>query len=274
MRATAAAAAVAVLAGMLAATAARAQYGRIPPTAVDPAALAIDEAAHLGLPVSPDLALLDRRGRPFRLGELLGQPLVLVLSYYRCDGSCPTLNRALAKAVRGMPRLRSGTDFRVLTVSFDRQDTLERLNQFVREQDPPAGWRYAIFQRAEDLDRLTDKLGYKFYWSVRDGVFLHPNVVIILTAEGRVARYLYGLNLRPRDLELALVEARGGQIARAGQVIDYLTALCFSYSFSEGRYVLNYPLFIALGALSFGIGLVVFSFTVYRKRKPRRWVHV
>ncbi len=263
----------ALLALMLAQGAA-AEYGRIPPTAIDPAALTIDEAGHLGRRLDRKIVLRGEDGAEFTLGNMLDKPLILVFSYYQCDGACPTLNRNLANTILAAQRFHPGDDYRVLTVSFDRNDTTEQLQHFVQHLELPAetrrGWRHAVVKQSQDLVALIQSVGFKYFWSVRDGVFVHPNVLIFVTPEGRVARYLYGLSAAPRDVELALIDAYGEKISKPSQAIDYLTGVCFSYNFSEGRYVLNYPLFIAMGAFAFGLMLVVFSFTVYRNRKPRR----
>jgi protein SCO1/2 len=253
---------------------AAAEYGRIPPTAIDPAALTINESEHLGQRLNKNIALRGENGAEFRLNDMLDKPLILVFSYYQCDGACPTINQNLARTVLAAQRFHPGEDYRVLTVSFDRNDGPEQLRHFVHHLKLPAeantGWRYAVVKQPEDLAALIQSVGYKYFWSVRDKVFVHPNVLIFVTPDGRVARYLYGLSASPRDVELALIEANGGRIAKPSQAIDYLTGICFSYNFSEGRYVLNYPLFIAMGSFAFGVVLVVFSFTVYKNRKPRR----
>lgn len=253
---------------------AAAEYGRIPPTAIDPAALTINEAEHLGRRLNRNIMLRDENSTEFALGDLLDKPLILVFSYYQCDGACPTINQNLARTVLAAQRFRPGEDYRVLTVSFDRNDGPEQLQHFVHHLKLPAevnaGWRHAVVKQPEDLAALIQSVGYKYFWSVRDKVFVHPNVLIFVSPDGRVARYLYGLSASPRDVELALIEANGGRIAKPSQAIDYLTGICFSYNFSEGRYVLNYPLFIAMGSFAFGVVLVVFSFTVYKNRKPRR----
>jgi protein SCO1/2 len=266
-----------VASGLLAlmlAQGAAAEYGRIPPTAIDPAALTIDEAEHLGRRLDGNIVLRGEDGAEFMLGSMLDKPLILVFSYYQCDGACPALNRNLAKTILAAQRFHPGEDYRVLTVSFDRNDGPEQLQHFVHHLELPiearTGWRYAVVKQAEDLVALTQSVGYKYFWSVRDKVFVHPNVLIFVTPDGRVARYLYGLSASPRDVYLALIEANGGRIAKPSQAIDFLTGICFSYNFSEGRYVLNYPLFIALASLLGGVALVVFSFTVFRHRKPRR----
>jgi protein SCO1/2 len=268
---------LAAAAALVIAHAAEAQYGRIPPTAIDPAALTIDEPKHLGRALDPAIALRDQQGRSLRLGELFGKPLILLLSYYRCDGSCPTQNRKMAETLLTAGRVRAGRDYRVLTVSFDGADDDRQLPRFTQllnlPEEAQAGWRLAIAPDPEERARLLDTVGFRFFWSARDRVFLHPNVFVVVNAEGRIARYLYGVSIGPRDVELAVTEANAGRIANAAQAIDYLTGLCFSYNFSEGRYTLNYPLFIAMASLAFGAGLVVFSFTVYRRKKPRRRVH-
>ncbi len=265
------------LLGLALAPVAFAEYGRIPPTSIDPTTLTVNEAEHLGERLDRNLALRDEHGVEFRLADMLDKPLVLVFSYYQCDGACPTVNRNLAKTILAAERFRPSDDYRVLTVSFDRNDGTEQMGHFVHHLELPAaaraGWRYAVVQRAEDLAALIRSTGYKYFWSARDKVFLHPNVLIFVTPDGRIARYLYGLSASPRDVELALIEANGGRIAKPSQAIDYLTGICFSYNFSEGRYVLNYPLFIAMASLAFGASLVAFSFTVFRKRKSRRMVH-
>ncbi len=245
---------------------------------LDPAVLRIDETRHLGTRIDPDLRLIDAEGRRFRLGDLYGKPLVLVLSYYGCDGACPALNGNLRQTIEAVRRYRIGSDYRVLTVSFDRHDTPARARAFVKRLGgmPPAlsaGWRHAVLADPADIPRLTEAVGYRYFWSVQDRMFVHPNAYVFLSPEGRIVRYLYGLKIGPRDFELALVDAAWDRIASSGRVLDLLVGVCFSYSYADGRYVLNYPLFAGIGALALGIGLVVFSLTVFRRRRTGRIGH-
>ena len=257
---------------------AAAEYGRVPPSAIDPALLLIDEDEYLGTALEPDLSLVDSTGREFRLGELFDKPLILIFSYFHCDGSCPTLNRAMAKTVLAAKRFRPGADYRVLTLSFDRNDDAASARHFRRKLELPAagdGWRHAVFRNGEDIERFTGSLGYRFFWSKRDRMFLHPNVFIFVSTEGRAVRFLHGFGITPRDIELAVIEADWKQIGGSmPRVIDLLAGVCFSYNYTEGRYTLNYPIFIAAVSLLGGVALVIFAFTVHRKKKSRRWVHV
>ena len=260
-------------AAVVLAGAARAEYGRTPESHLDASVLAIDEAKFLGAPLGGDLALVGQDGREFRLGELFGKPVLLLYSYYSCDGACPTVNRRLAEAIRETKRLRAGQDFHVLTVSFDRGDKAAGIRQFVQaldlSEEARRSWRFAVFADGGDIRRIAEQIGYRWFWSVRDRVFMHPNVLIVLSPEGRVARYLPSWTIEPRDIELALIERDWTRITGSSRLIDIAAGICFSYSFKEGRYVLNAPLFIAAGSLTLGFASVIGGFAVFRRKKRK-----
>ena len=259
----------------LLAFAAHAHHERTPESHIDVNALAIDEAKFLGTPLEDRLAFIGEDGERFRLKELLGKPLLLLFSYYSCDGACPTSNRRLAEAIVNVERFRPGEDFHVLTVSFDRKDTLRDVRQFVHtrglERRGHRGWRFALFADGTDIKRVAAEVGYRYFWSVRDRVFVHPEVLIVLSPEGRVARFLPAASIGPRDIELAMIESDWNRVAQPPRVLDVLAGVCFSYSYKDGRYVLNAPLFIAAGSLTLGVMLLILSFSVFgRFRKKER----
>lgn len=238
---------------------------------IDPGVMQIDEASYLGTPIRKDLPLIDSEGKKFLLGEMLGKPVILLFSYYSCGGSCPIMNNLLKQTLKKTERFKLGRDFRVLTVSFDKHDTPETMQTFVDDIELPTsdslGWRHAIMQYKEtDLDALTSSVGYKFFWSRADKVFLHPNALIFLTPQGRVARYLYGTSLAPGNIEKAIIDADWGRIANSSNVIDILTGVCYSYNFKDGKYTLNLSLFAGVAALIFGLSLVGFSALIYRNK--------
>ena len=262
-----------------------AQAGAKPPTenrsSIDPAVMKIDEISHLGRPMAGATGFLDEQGRAFEMGQVLGKPVILVLSYYGCDGSCPTINQNLAAALAKLRRFKAGRDYRVLTVSFDRQDTPQAAALFVqkmRELQPAVqeGWRFAVLQSpaAEAPRQFAQSVGFDFFWSRVDKTFLHPNVLVFLTPEGRVARYIYGSSMDAQTLELALIDADWGRISEsASAVFDMITGACFSYNFSEGRYQPNYALLAGVGSLLFGLGLMALGLFGYRRKHGRRPVH-
>lgn len=130
-----------------------------------------------------------------------------------------------------------------------------------------AGWHHAVAKHPQaDVEALAGSVGFRFFWSNADKTFLHPNVLVFLTPEGRVARYLYGTKLDARAIQLALIDADWGRIAERASVIDMLTGVCFSYNYAEGRYQPNYPLLIGLGSLLFGLSLMAFGAFVFRRK--------
>lgn len=250
-------------------------------TKIDPAVTRIDEQAHLGNQLDRSTTLLDEHGKPFTFGELLGKPTILVLSYFGCDGTCPTINRNLARALPGVTRFQPGKDYQVLTVSFDRQDTPQRAAEFIRQlqsEVPGAehGWRFAVLaDPATDApQRFAKQVGFNFFWSRFDKTFLHPNALVFLTPDGRVARYLYGTAMDPQNLQLALIDADWGRISESKDAIfDMVTGACFSFNYAEGRYQPNYALLTGVAALLFGLGSMGLGLWAYRRKPARRPVH-
>lgn len=248
---------------------------------IDPALMQIEESKYLGSPINEAYRLVDVEGKEFTLGDMMGKPLILLFSYYGCDGTCPTLNTNLKQVLSKIERFKIGQDYRVLTVSFDKNDTVKKMVDFAEQIVIPEqmreGWRHAIVKRKEtDIDNLTASFGYNYFWSKADQVFLHPNVLILITPEGRIARYIYGTAIDKDTLELALIDADWNRISNSSNVIDILTGVCYSYNFQEGKYTLNYSLFVGVGSLLFGISLVFFSILIFylKRKKLRRLSHV
>lgn len=240
----------------------------------DPRIMQIDEPRYLGALVPRGIEMLGASGRAFTLGDVLGKPVILLLSYYQCDGSCSTMNRALYRELPKVERFRIGRDYRVLTVSFDRNDTAARAAEFARQLELPAairaGWTHAVVRDRQNASgALASSVGFRYFWSQADRAFLHPNVLVFLTPEGRVARYLYGTHLDARQIGLALVDADWGRISNSANVIDLVTGVCFSYNYAEGKYQPNYSLLAGAGALLFGVSLMVSGAVVYRNRQRR-----
>ncbi|MBL8491971.1 MAG: SCO family protein, partial [Rhodocyclaceae bacterium] len=116
---------------------------------VDSSFMQIDEPKYLGSRLPEETVLTDAAGQDFRIGDLRGKPLILMLSYYGCDGTCPVMNAELAKALAKVDRFRLGEDYRVLTVSFDRKDTPASAAEFLDKtgavpEGMRGGWRHAV----------------------------------------------------------------------------------------------------------------------------------
>jgi len=243
-------------------------------TTVDAAIVQIDETRHLGNRLRTDVTLTDSEGRDFLLADMLGKPVILLLSYYGCDGTCPTMNAELAKVLTKVERFRLGDDYRVLTVSFDRRDSQQTAADFLTKtgavpSSMRSGWRHAVIKNG-DIASVTDDVGFKFFWSDAAKSFMHPNVLVFLTPQGRVARYIYGTRLDARTVELALTDADWDRIASSTAIFDILSGACFSYNYAEGRYQPNYAQLAGVGSFLFGLSLMAYGAWAYRRGKGGR----
>lgn len=243
----------------------------------DPSVLQIDESRYLGNRLRAETVLTDEQGKDFRIGELLGKPLILLLSYYGCDGTCPTMNRELAAVLAKVERFKLGKDYRVLTVSFDARDTPEHAGKFLAQaagvpdslKRVEGGWRHAVVKTG-DVQGFAGEVGFRFFWSDAAKAFMHPNVLVFLTPEGRVARYIYGTRMDAEAIRLALIDADWERISSTTAVFDMMTGACYSYNYAEGRYQLNYSLLAGVGSLVFGVSLMVLGALLYRRKMKRR----
>lgn len=255
---------------------------------VDPSLMRIDEPKYLGKPLARNTMFIDADGQPFGMQDVLGKPVILLLSYYGCDGSCPTMNANLGRVLKEVRRFKPGEDYRVLTISFDATDTPQTATNFLRKTRALAGdrgmesqpypmrgpaWRHgSVRGSAEEVRAFASSVGFRFFWSQEDKVFLHPNVLVFLTPEGRVARYIYGTRLDADTVEKALIDADWGRISNSTAIFDMLTGACYSYNYAEGRYQPNYSLLTGVGSLLGGIGSMGLGAWLYR-RKHRESTH-
>ncbi|MCW8862430.1 MAG: SCO family protein [Rhodospirillales bacterium] len=243
---------------------------------IDPEIFKIDEKEVLGVRMDREFSMIGAKGERFTLRDRLNKPLILVFSYYRCDGICGAVNQELLDllvTLRDVGRVRIGEDFRVLTVSFDKNDNLQTLMEFRKslqlDADMAPGWDFAVAENPEAIQAFAGAVGYRFFWSPQDRTFFHPGAFMFLSTEGRVSRILYALSNSPKDVELAVLDAKQGQF-KASEIINFAASLCYSYNFKEGRYTYNIPLFIAAGSLTLGVSAFSASMVVFRRRRKKR----
>lgn len=263
--------ALAIVCALLVAAPTMANYNRPPSQdALDPTLLRIDEGRYLRQ-VVPDVRVLTETGST-RLYELIAdRPAILLLVYYTCYGTClPTIQNA-ARSLRTV----SSPEYRVVVLSFDRNDTLANLRDAKFTLDhAPDSWTFGLLSQ-EDIERLTEAVGFRFIFSERDKAFLHPNVLVFLSPQAEVMRYLYGSDPRGEDIRLALVESRN-RVQRLNELVDMLKLTCYRFDPARSRYVLHPNLIfggIGLGVLGV-TGLVAFAYrsrdTEYRKLRGCR----
>lgn len=250
-----------------------AKYGTIADSVLDPSIMRINEEEHIGTRLNGEFTLLDKNGREFKINELSGRPLILVFSYYSCDGACPNINAQLRGTLSEISGLKPGSDYSVLTLSFDRNDDINSLSMFSDMTGINGSrddyWKLAVMKNRDDIAAITRSAGYKFFWSPPDRTFLHSNAYIFLSPDLRIVRYMYGAPLDSKDVSLAITEAAFNRSTKS-KVIDLLKMACYSYNYKEGRYTLNYSLFVGAGSFILGGGLIAMPIIYYRRRKETR----
>jgi protein SCO1/2 len=206
-----------------------------PPSLIDE--IGIDQ--RLNVPIPSDLAFQDADGRALRFRDLLaGRPLLLVPVYYECPMLCGETLRGLVGALKAVP-LEVGKDFDVVVASFDPSETPvnaakkreEILGEYGKER-PASGWHFLTGSEATTRS-LTEAMGFRYAYDPKTGQFAHASVILVLTPDGTISRYFFGIDYPPRNLRLALVEASRGKI---GSVVDQLILYCYHYDPETGRY--------------------------------------
>ena len=196
-----------------------------------------------GAAIPRDLPFIDASGKPVRLGDYLRDgPVLLTLNYYTCPMLCPLTFRSLAATMTGVKGVSLARDYRVVTVSIDPEEIPEIVRVKANEThalmpglpDADARWPF-LYGNADSVRRLTESVGYRYRKVGRE--FAHPAVTIVLSPDGTVSRYLYGIEIDPRDLKLALIEATEGKIG-ASSAGNALLMYCFKYDPVGKKYML------------------------------------
>ena len=197
----------------------------------------IDE--RLGSQVALDAVLKDEHGADVTLRQLVDKPTILTLNYFRCTGICTPLLNGVADVLNEIG-IQPGKDFQVITVSFDPGDTPEVAHQkqinylrLMKRPVPPAAWRF-LTGAAQSTKQVADSVGFEY--RAVGAQFVHPGAVILLTPEGLVSRYMYGITFLPAEVQLAVQEAAAGQVRPS---ISRILAFCYSYDPQGRQYVLN-----------------------------------
>jgi protein SCO1/2 len=216
----------------------------------------VDVVEKLGERVA-DARFLDSRQARVSLRELAarGKPVVLTMIYFDCPMLCSLVQKGMIKALNESG-LRLGADYHGLTVSFSPRDTVPeaRLRQggYLQtlagaERASPDDWPF-LTGAEPGIRALADSIGFRYRWDAESQQFEHPAVSVILGPEGKISRYFYGIELSPRDLRLAIVEASRGKV---GTALDRVILRCFKYDPASRRYH-----FYVMGALRLGSGAV------------------
>jgi protein SCO1 len=220
---------------------------------------------HAGARLPLDLEFTDEDDKPVRLAQFFpgDRPVILTLGYYRCPMLCTLVLNSLVDGLKDLPWT-PGQQFEIVTVSIDPTETptlakLKKQNYLADYGRPgaAAGWHF-LTGREENIRKLAEAVGFGYRYVEERGQYAHPAAIFVVTPDGRMAKYLYGVLYQPKTLRLALAEAGQGKI---GTTTDQLLLYCFHYDAQEGRYVLAASNIMRLGgaatALVVGLWLAV-----------------
>jgi protein SCO1/2 len=224
---------------------------------------------HLDAQVPIELTFVKSNGEPISIAEALdGKPAILALVYYECPMLCNVMLDGVEGVVDAM-KYEIGEDYNVITVSIDPGETpelaaakkaahLERLHRDGAED----GW-YFLTGDETAIERLAGTVGFRYAYDPSTDQYAHAGGIMVLTGAGRIARYYYGTEYIPRDVEFGLQEASAG---RVGSVVDQLVLLCFKYDPATGKYG-----FYILGAMRIMAGMMILGFVTMYTVLYVRW---
>lgn len=210
------------------------------------------------------------------LGSFYGErPVVLGFVYYECPMLCTQVLSAITSTVNTLT-LNAGQDFDLVLISFDPRETpaqaaAKKAEYLARYRRPGAerGWHFLTGDEAE-IKRVTAAAGYRYTWDEATQQFAHPTGIIVTTTDGRLARYLFGIEYGPRDLKFALVEASEG---RVGSVVDSLLLYCYHYDPMTGRYGVYVMRALRLAGVATVLLIGTFIVVMVRREKSQTPAH-
>lgn len=196
----------------------------------------------LGKSVQLERGFRNEHGESVRLADLLGdKPAILVMAYYKCPGLCTSVLNGLAQSIKDLP-FKPGKDYRIVTVSIRPQDThrlaLAKKRSYLAKiglastDDTSTDWSFLTGDESE-IRALAGEIGFRYSLDPVSGEYSHPSGIVLLTPQGRISRYFFGIQYPSFDLRLALVEASSGKISSP---IDQLLLFCFHYDPRSGKY--------------------------------------
>lgn len=231
--------------------------------------VAIDQNLNQQLPL--DLQFRDEEGDAVRLGQYFGErPVVLALVYYQCPKLCNQVLNGMTTALKSVD-FTSGEDYEVVVVSFDPREGPELakskkaayMYKFNRE-GAERSWHFLTGESPE-IEALAEAVGFHYEFDEKSQQFAHASAIYLATPDGRLSRYFYGIDYKPRDLRLGLIESSAGKI---GSPVDAVLLYCFHYDPLTGRYglVIHRVLQLAGGATALGLGAFIAVMLVWEKK--------
>jgi protein SCO1 len=245
-----------------------------PPANVRPPGLKnVGIEQHLNEQIPPELTFHDENGKQVRLADYFGRkPMILNLVYYQCPMLCGEVLSGLESALRVL-KFDVGNQFDVLTVSFDPRETpamaTAKKAEFLKRYGRPGatqGWHFLTGPQ-QSIDALTKAAGFQYEYDPKSGQFAHTTAIMVLTPEGRIAQYYYGVEYAPKDLSLGLVQASQNKI---GNIVDQVLLYCYHYDPATGKYGAVVMRILRLAGAATILTLGLFMLVMFRRGSSTR----
>ena len=217
-----------------------------------------------------DASFKDETGKDVRLGDYLHtqKPVLLAFVYYGCPMMCTQLEQGVVGSLR-MLSFNPGRDYEVVFVSFDDRDTPEMaaakkttaMNKF-RRPETSTGWHFLSGSK-ESISAVTNAANFHFNYDAKNNLFAHASGILLLTPDGRISRYFYGVEFPARDVRLGLVDASAGKI---GSPVDHVLLYCFQYDPSTAHYSATILGIVRLSGI-LTIATMIVAFLIFRRRE-------
>jgi protein SCO1/2 len=236
-----------------------------------PALVNVGFDPQLNAQIPLDLAFTDEMGRPVQLREYFGKkPVVLAFVYFTCPMLCSEVERSVVGALK-MISFNPGTDYQVVFISIDPSDTPdealkkkhEALSRFARPATE-AGWHF-LTGSAEAINAAAKAADFRFSYDEKTKLFGHASGILLLTPDGRISRYFYGVEYPPSNVRLGLVDASAGKI---GTAIDHVLLFCYQYDPTKGRYSATVLTVIRMGGVV-TLFCMAIGFVIFKRREHR-----
>ncbi len=222
-----------------------------------------------------DAQFKDENGNIIKLGDYFnkGRPVILALVYYECPMLCNEVLNGLTGSLKGMS-FDAGKDFDVLAISFDARENdkpdlakNKKASYVARygHEGAENGWHF-LTGTQDEIDKVTQAVGFNYHFDEASNQFAHAGGIMILTPEGKISRYFYGIDYAPKDLKFGIMDSAQSKI---GNPAEQLYLYCFHYDPSTGKYGLAILRVLRLMGVAtiLGLGVLFFVFWRYNKRK-------
>ena len=194
---------------------------------------------HLNQPLPLDTTFTDDHGRTVKLGDMFGRrPVILVFNYYNCPMLCSQVLNGLTATLTSM-KFNVGREFDVVAISIDPHETSQMAAESKQKYtyrygrpDSVNDWHFLVGDE-KNIRAAADAAGFRYAWDDKSKQFAHPSGIIVVTPQGKIAQYYYGIEFSARDLRLATIESSQEHI---GTLIDSVTLFCYHYDPATGKY--------------------------------------